>query len=228
MKIKLFAGILLSGVLTACGGGGGGSTPVIAPAPTPTTTFNMDAAVASTFTTGINLQGLSAKDSAGNTYTLTAVNTPVADDKFLGVTQKKVIQGVSVSVNGIPASVGSGSLYYALSPTRILGNVSDIGNVTVNQQLTSLPTAGTVSTSGAYSTGVTYSNSSLAIQLSTNTTLWSLEADSATTAWACMTTTTIQSGSSSTFKNCYRISSAGVISGAKFTLSIAGQTLTFQ
>lgn len=221
----IFAGVAAS-ILSACGGGGGGSADVPAAA---AATFNMDAAIASVLGAGFSASNLRASDAAGNNYVLSYAYSPAADGNFLGKTYKQAIQTTTVSRNGGAAAAASGTVFYTTNPTRLVSTINSQGYVSIHEPKTNLPTAGTVGQSGVYSSGNTYVSTSINVVLSTNTVVWSLESDTAATAFACMTTTTnLSVGGSTLQKECYRISPAGQVSGAKITTVASGVTLAFQ
>jgi hypothetical protein len=218
-------------VLSACGGGGGDPVPAAA------STFNADAAFTTLLTTATSFSGLTAKDSAGNTYTLNFSFTPAADFVFNNAALKQSVQNSSLSKNGaaVPGERFSTQYLYSLNATKLLtiiragrnaGFSPIIYSPTVYTSISSLPTAGIAGSSGTLATGISYSaqldqTGTTGSAIAGNAPLvWSIEADTATTAFACLSTP-IE-------KDCLKINSAGVISGARATIQVGTEALTFQ
>jgi hypothetical protein len=59
---------------------------------------------------------------------------------------------------------------------------------------------------------------------------WTLEADTATTAFLCANTTAKETDGQvmATTAGCYKISTAGTVVGIKWTVAVAGKTLKFR
>jgi len=236
-------------VMYGCGGGGSNVSNSTSPA---TTTFNADAAFATLFSTPTSFNGLTGRDSAGNNYALNLSFTPAPDFTFNGKAYRQSVQNVFLFKNGIAVKTEvtgehfSTQFLYALNPTSLVaiiraGRGCPIGGVggnsvactnpitysaTVYSTTSTLPIAGTVGSSGTLATGISYS-SVLSAASNTGATItgsaplaWSIEADTATTAFACIATPAE--------KDCLKINSAGVISGAKATIQIGTESLTFQ
>lgn len=210
--------------LVGCGGGGGGSSGPVAAA----STFNLNAAVSNALTSGVSVTGLTATSGA-DTYTLSLSIQPQADAAFEGTTYKQARQTVTVNRNGAFAASGFSNVFFSLNPVTIRGAVDSDGEYSVYSQQTALPTAATVGQTGAVHFVTAYTSSAKTTVVSTQTVTWSLEADTATTAFACLNSSaTFTNGSRVAEADCYKIDAAGQVLGAKATITINGTTLAFK
>jgi hypothetical protein len=211
--------------LAACGGGGGGGGgPVAAPV-----TFNLDAAVANALVTGFATGTLTATDTSGNTYTASETVQPAADGTFEGTILKQSKNTVTATKNGAFAGNATSNGFFSVNPLTIKGSTHSDGTYAVASQQTALPTAATVGQTGAFYNSTNYASSSKTSVVSTAVATWSLEADTANTAFACInTSTSFSNGSRSAEADCYKINAAGQIIGGKVTLTINGVTLSFK
>jgi hypothetical protein len=230
MKLLCLSAFALA-VLSACGGGG--SDALI----TTSATFNADAAFATLLSAPNSFSNLTARDSAGNSYALSFSFTPAPDFIFNGAALKQSVQNSSLSKNGaaVPGERFSTQYLYSLNATKLLtiiragrnaGFSPIIYSPTVYTSISSLPTAGIAGSSGTLATGISYSaqldqTGTTGSAIAGNAPLvWSIEADTATTAFACLSTPVE--------KDCLKINSAGVISGARATIQVGTEALTFQ
>ena len=228
MKIyQPIAGVCLAALLSACGGGGGDAAPTATPVVA--ASFALDAAYAKGVTTGVSLNG-TAVDGA-DTYTLSLSIAPAADGTFEGVVRKKSIESLTIKKNGSVLGVTNIDLYYSLNPLTIQGASYSDGTYAVQTSIAgSFPATAKVGDSGALGTLTLYTNASKATVQSTTQSTWTLEADTATTAFGCVNSV-IKSASgvqTGTGAGCYKIDTNGNVLGMRFTLSVAGKTLVFK
>ena len=229
MKIyQPIAGFCLAAFLSACGGGGG-SDPAPAPSPVATASFPLEAAYAKAVTTGVSLNG-TAVDGA-DTYTMSLSITPASDGVFEGVVRKKSIGSSTIKKNGSVLGVTNTDLYYSLNPFTTQGASYSDGTYAVQTSIAgSFPATAKVGDSGALGTLTVYTNASKTTVQSTTQSTWTLEADTATTAFGCSNGVVknaagVQIG---TAAGCYKIDTNGNALGMRFTLSVEGRTLVFR
>ena len=210
-------------------GGGRGSDPALAPSPVATASFPLEAAYAKAVTTGVSLNG-TAVDGA-DTYTLSLSIAPAADGTFEGVVRKKSIESLTIKKNGSVLDVTNIDLYYSLNPFTTQGASYSDGTYAVQTSIAgSFPATAKVGDSGALGTLTVYTNASKTTVLSTTQSTWTLEADTATTAFGCSNSVVknaagVQIG---TGAGCYKIDTNGNALGMRFTLSVEGRTLVFR
>ena len=229
MKIKITLVAALSAVvLSACGGGG--SDAVVAPAaPAAATTFPLDTAYTQVSTTGISLSG-TAVDGI-DTWTMALSVTPAADETFEGATAKKSVQSVTFKKNGATVVSSGGESFFTIAPFRVKGLKLNDGTYGVQTVAGgALSNAAKVGDSGPFGLTTVYSNSSKSSVLFTQEATWTLEADTATTAYGCNNITAKNTAGVviSTTSGCYKVDTTGTVTGLKFTLAVAGKTLVFR
>jgi hypothetical protein len=222
MNRKFALAVVAAALLSACGGGGGGG----GGSPTPVgTTFNVDAAFANTLTQGISFPDLRA-DWNGVLFQLSIASTPISDGVFLSQTYRRAIQTSQAKANGEAGPLVTSTVYFTLAPVTLVGGIDESGfTIFASQGL--LPTAAHVGDSGPYTRADTYVSESDRTLLGQTLMGWSLEANDATTAWACL----VYSGMDNVQfeKDCYLIDAAGTIFDARATMSFPdGTTLTFE
>ena len=224
MKIyQPIAGVFLAALLSACGGGGGDAAPVAA------ATFPLDAASTKAMTNGVNLSG-TAIDGV-DTWTMSMSITPAADAMFEGVLRKKSIQALTIKKNGSVLSSETISGYFSINPLTTYGASYSSGIYAVQTTIAgTFPTTAKVGDSGALGTLTVYTNPSKTTVQSTTQSTWTLEADTATTAFGCANSVIknaagVQTG---TAAGCNKIDTNGDVLGMRFTLSVAGKTLVFK
>ena len=237
MKTKKLLGIVLALLVAACGGGGTtGGQPEPPPSPPPVTppieppalTFNMDAAYATALSSGVSSDWMPETSSASGRQVVLSYQ-PTTDGQFLGVTFRRSLMKTSMLQSPgslVPAILWASTISYSLNPTVIAGQFDAQGNLTRYLGLGNLPTAAAVGQSGRYARALAYEGPTEQNLLLEQLVSWSIEADAATTAWACLTFTT--SDGAVTEKDCLRIDSAGAVSGIKTQVRWDGATLTFQ
>jgi hypothetical protein len=218
-KVAIAAAVVA--LLSACGGGGGGD----GSPPPPQTTFNLDAAFANTLTQGISFPNLRASWN-GVAFQLSISSTPTSDGTFLSQTYRRAIESSTVSINGQPGPTATSTLYFTLSPVTLVGGMDSAG-LTIFTPQASLPTAASVGSSGPYTRADTYVSDSNRTLLGQTVMSWTLEPDTATTAWGCIVYSTMDGFQFE--KDCYRIDAAGTIFNAKATMNFTdGTTLSFE
>jgi hypothetical protein len=209
--------------LTACGGGGGStsnSTP---------TTYAVDTAYTQAVTMGISLNG-TAIDGA-DTWTMAMSVTPAPDESFEGTTAKKSVTAITIKKNGTTVLSSGGESFYSINPLKTKGlklNDGHYGVATVAGS--AMSNSAVVGNSGSLGTVTVYTNPSKSSIAFTQEATWTLEEDTATTAYACTNTTAKDTTGVliTTTSGCYKIDANGTIKGMKYTLAVAGKTLVFR
>jgi hypothetical protein len=228
MKIyQPIAGLCLAALLSACGGGGGDAAP--AATPIAAASFPMDAAYTKAMTNGVNLNG-TAIDGA-DTWTMSASIAPASDAMFEGVVRKKSIQALTIKKNGSVLSSETISSYYSINPFTTYGSSSSGGTYAVQTSPAgAFPTTAKVGDSGSLGISTTYTSSSKTTVQSTTQGTWTLEADTATTAFGCANIVMKNASGAQigTGASCYKIDTNGNALGMRFTVSVPGLTLVFK
>lgn len=207
-KILASAAVALS--LCGCGGGGGSSGPDVVAS---TLDFPVDAAASSYFQSAhhFNLSGVlygRTPFSAVMTLTPGSGTTTFQGQSVLYATQTLTVY----DQYGAYAGSTSSTSYFNTGPFRVYGGTDSNGNVTVSDSTPRLPTTAKVGQSGPLGTSTTYSDSTLNNVVSTETDSWSLEADTASTAWLCLNA---QYADGTWSKDCYEIDASGNVMGYK-------------
>jgi hypothetical protein len=137
---------------------------------------------------------------------------------------------VVIKKNGVTALTGSATGYFQVGPLTSLGAIAASGNYIVTTASTPLPLSANVGQSGAFATDVAYTSSAKTTIDYHATSTWSLEADTANTAWLCSNETDVFTDASPVYteSDCYKIDPSGNLLGAKVTISQGGTTLVFQ
>ena len=242
--------IALTALLAACGGGSGehdgedgrtSATPIVPASPVtpviPVSTLDFPVeAVFSSLATSVSTFSASAADAAGNSYLLSVDFTPGLDktDTRIYATPLKTFKQTNiVKKNGVIASTINFEDFYLLGPYYFFGslnNVSDTNNYMKVITHSTLPLTGRVGTAGSFFNGENHIKNAI---LSPDTwhATWSVEADTATTAWLClniaMTSTNGPIGLTAE-TDCYRINQAGNISGFKADITENGIKLNYR
>jgi hypothetical protein len=212
--------------ITACGGGGGGSTNSSSP-----TTYAVDTAYTQAATAGISLNG-TAIDGA-DTWTMALSITPAADETFEGATAKKSVNAITIKKNGTTVLSSGGENFFSINPFKTKGlklNDGHYGVATVAGS--AMSNAAVVGNSGSLGTVTVYSNASKSTISFKQEATWTLEEDTASTAYACTNTTARDTNGTliTTTSGCYKIDPSGTIKGMRYTLFVAaaGKTLVFR
>ena len=227
MKRSTLLALTLSTVFLAACGGGGGDAPT-GPV-TSTLSFPLDAAYTKAMTTGVSLNG-TAVDGA-DTYTMSLSIAPAADEVFEGAVSKKAIQSLTMKKNGSVLVATTISNYFSINPYTTKGGIYSDGTYAVQTSTTgNFPTAAKVGDSGTLGTLTLYTNASKTTVQATTQSTWTLEADTASTAFGCANSvirdaTGTQTG---TAAGCTKIDTNGNALGMRYTLSVAGKTLVFK
>ena len=225
LAIILFAGLI--SLLSGCSGGGGDSTSSAAPAAVPVIQIPLAGAISSFMQTSHNYN-LSSVIGADN-YTAQISFTPGTGCTFAGHPASSMIMSGIMRKNGVTITTDTNTLCFDASPFKELGSVDGSGNYTIasNQQL--LPSSATVGQSGAFASFTTYYGSSSILTKSSTVETWSVEPDTATTAWACfISTETPMFGDKTTDTECYKVDQTGNVSAMKLSFIVDGQPVTFK
>lgn len=231
--MKKLAAAALAALLAACGGGGSdspapGAAAVAAAAASPT--FNLDAAITNVLTKGLTLGGLQGQ-LGGASYGFTSSVIPADDSSIFanGTRFHRAVEIGTVTQGATTVSVTSQMLYFSSAPLQLQYATAGGSSSAFTQYtpVSLLPTAASVGQSGTWNKAAVFPDQFTSTQVGSQTAVWSLEADSQATAWACLTFT-ITGAVSGTEKDCYRIDAAGSILAGRFTATVNGQTVTFQ
>lgn len=191
--------------------------------------FPLDAAYTKAVTNGVSLSG-TALDGA-DTWSMTVSLTPASDEAFEGVVRKKAIQSLTLKKNGVVQTAASIQSYYSFNPFTPQGARYSDGTYAVQTRATgSFAVAAKVGDSGSLGVLTLYSNASKTSIQGTTESTWTLEADTATTAFGCANSIIknaagVQTG---TAAGCYKIDTNGNAMGMRYTLNVAGKTLVFK
>ena len=223
--VKVFFVLASTSFLMACGGGGEDATPII----TSSAKFALDTAYTQAMTSGISLAG-TAVDGA-DTWTLSLSVAPAADGTFEGVSTKKANQSLTMKKNGVTVLTSNIESFFTTNPLAIRGAKYSDGTYAVQTAANgALSNTAVVGNSGPFGTLTVYSNSSKNAVLLTQDSTWTLEADTATTAYGCVNSVgkNVSGAVISTSSGCYKIDTDGKVLGMKYTLAVAGKTLEFR
>ncbi len=216
---KLISIAVLAWGLSACGGGGDDSTTTSSTAAYPVgAVYTRELSTSASYT-------VSAKDTAG-TYYVTVSDTPRGDTIFEGITRNTYLSTFTMKMGDALMSTSSSLFYYGLNPPRVYGSLDSSGEYTVTTATGVVPVTAKVGETWSGFTGTIYRDSSKSTVLRNITRNYSLEADTATTAYMCANT--ILSGTSTTSSNCLKIDTAGNVLGHRVTLAVNGQIITFR
>jgi hypothetical protein len=209
--------------LTACGGGGGSTSN------NTSTTYAVDTAYTQALTVGISLNG-TAVDGA-DIWTMAMSVTPAADESFEGITTKRSVSAITIKKNGVTVLSSGSENFFSINPFKTKGlklNDGHYGVATVAGS--AMPNSAVVGNTGSLGTVTVYTNASKSSIAFTQEATWTLEEDTATTAYACTNTTAKDTTGLliTTTSGCYKIDANGTIKGMKYTLAVAGKTLVFR
>jgi hypothetical protein len=178
---------------------------------------------------GITLNG-TAVDGA-DTYTMSLSITPATDETFEGVVRKKSLEVLTLKKNGAVLNATNIDGYYSTAPFVQWGARYPDGTYAVQTSSTNVfPATAKVGESGAAGTLTLYTSSNKAAVQSTTQSTWTLEADTATTAWSCVNVIVKNAAGlqTSTSAGCTKFDTSGNSLGMRYTLSVAGKTLVFK
>lgn len=222
-RFTLAASALAVAGLAGCGGGGGAGSEASV------NTFPVEAVFVSASTGGLSLNG-SAVDGT-DTWTISMTISPAADQVFEGVTVKQAVVAMTVKKNGVTALATSGQSFFTINPYAPKGLLLADGSYGVQTVAASVvPVSASVGGSGALGKITVYPDAGKASTLFTQEATWTLETDSASTAFLCTNTAAKDNSNQtiSTTAGCYKINSAGTVVGMRWTVAVAGKTLTFR
>lgn len=212
--MKKYSLALVAGVLVGCGGGGSDTAPT-------TTTFPVESVLVRVATTAGNYGG-NFSDSTG-TYNLAISIAPGVDAQFASAApvSKTFTTSTVLKKNGATMSTSSGTTYFSLNPLSEIGQ--RIGGDVINiSGHTSIPATATVGSSGPFFAGTSSINAVFSPSQVTGT--WSLEADTASTAFVCLNTRIDGSFVKTTEADCFKVDAAGSIVGFKATTTTNGRS----
>lgn len=193
--------------------------------------FASMASTASTYTA-------TATDAAGNSFLLSVDRVPgpdKTDPLIYAVPLKTYSQSNTISKNGVVTSTNTKNFedFYSVAPFYLFGSLNNMFGSSNNMKVTTqlpLPATSQVGASGVLYKGRNYINK-VTTSFDTWYAMWSLEADSATTAWLCLNVeiTPANATAVSTAENdCFRINQAGNITGFKADITVNGITLSYR
>lgn len=189
---------------------------------TSTIDFPVEAVFASLASTASTYTA-SATDAAGNNFSLSVGRIPgpdKTDPLIYAAPLKTYSQSNILKKNGTITSTKNFEDFYSVAPFYLFGSLNNMYGSSNNMKVTTqlpLPSTSRVGASGVIYKGRNYiNNATLAPDMWYA--MWSLEADSATTAWLCLSveiTPANASAVSTAEADCFRINQAGDISGFK-------------
>lgn len=220
-KLIATSAVLLSVLLTGCGGGGDAGTVSVA-------TFPLDSAAQSFLTSSHNFTANYTDPTNGDLYTLAYGFTPGNDSSFEGQTAKTANFTLSLNKNGSPFTTTSEIIYFQIGPVKSLGVTLGTGEYIVTANQVALPASGKVGDIGNLDTKTFYTNNTKSTSTATEVDTWSLQADTATTAYLCANSSISYTvGINVSGSECYKINTSGAILGNKVTIAINGKSVTF-
>ena len=191
--------------------------------------FTSLASTASTYTA-------SATDAAGNNFSLSVGRIPGPDksDPLIYAAPLKTYSLSNITrKNGAVTSTKNFEDFYSVAPYYLFGSLNNLYGSSNNMKVTTqlpLPATARVGTSGVFYKGRNYINK-VTSSYDTWYAMWSLEADSATTAWLCLNVeiTPANATAVSTAENdCFRINQAGNITGFKADITENAITMSYR
>jgi len=208
-------------LLAACGGGGSADAGN-------TNTYNLDAAISRALRNGVAFTGLSGSLN-GVALTMALSYTPQADGAFEGITRRVVRETVTITSGGV-SETSIASQFFSTDPYLAHGSIENDGSLVVLTPTGSLPTAARVGDSGPLHEGVVYLNLVKQAVTGTSRMTWSLDADTATTALACLRSVETTKGDPLpvTGAQCFRINTAGDVLGAVVTVTEGNTSVSFR
>ncbi|MEN3366346.1 MAG: hypothetical protein V7606_3620, partial [Burkholderiales bacterium] len=213
MNAKKVVSLLPVAFLVACGGGSSGDDTV--------TVFPIEGAVTTYLTTPRSFTANYTDPQNNDVFVLGYVHTPGADSSFEGNAAKTVNVAVEIKRNGVQVSQSSQVDYFQTSPFRYLGSIDGGGEYSVAANQAALPTTASVGATGNFYTGTSYTNSTKSTVTGTQTTVWSLQRDTPSTALFCTNSTFKSTGNPDlTSSECYKINASGTVIGNRISLSV--------
>lgn len=218
-------------LVAACGGGGSDSSGTVTttpPAPA-VKTYPIESAVTA-FNTSSHTNTLTYTDSKGNVFTIEYSNAPGADASFNGQAAKTSVVTAVLKLNGALVETTSQTVYFQIAPFKVLGTLDSDGLYSIAANQGTLPASAKVGDTGSFFTSTEYASASSSTIVSHTVGTWTLEANTADTAYFCkndsITDNTVNA-QPVTSSECYRVNAAGTVLGMRVTVTMDGQTFVF-
>ncbi len=207
--IGKFSATALAIVLAGCGGGGSTTTSSSA------LSFPVEATILKVVTSAATYSG-NFNDSTGS-YALSVSIAPAGLAQFTSTSPSSRTYTTTTVLrkNGAISTTATSTTYFTTGPLAFIG-IRSGNDPTEVKQKTALPASAQVGTAGAFFSGTRYPGNQTLFTDQVNST-WSLEPDSATTAFLCITTSYAGSFVQESESDCFRIDTAGSILGFKAT-----------
>lgn len=144
---------------------------------------------------------------------------------------KAVTTSRTVKKNGTVLAASNIQSYFSINPFATQGARYSDGTYAVQTSTTGrFPVAAKVGDSGGLGILTVYTDASKTSVQSTAESTWTLEADTATTAFGCANSILKNSAGAQTgtAAGCYKIDTQGNALGMRYTLNVAGKTLVFK
>ena len=154
-----------------------------------------------------------------------------ADEVFEGVLNKKSSGALTMKKNGTVLAADTISYYYTINPFTQTGARYSDGSYAVSTSTTGVfPAAAKVGDAGTIGTLTLYTSASKTAVKATTQNTWTLEADTASTAFGCVNSVLRDAAGTQTgtAAGCTKIDTNGNVLGMRYTLSVAGKPLVFQ
>lgn len=210
----------IAALLGGCGGGGD-SGPVVSTADFPV------ANAVSAYVQASHQYNL-AGSLDGLAFTASYSYTPDVAGSFEGRPASTAIETIAMRAAGGQPEQTSIRVYFQASPYRSYGSIDlGDGSYAVFNQVADLPATARVGQSGVLGSETDYADSSKTQITGTASATWSLEADSATTALFCANVS-IPGPPAVTGAECYRVTTAGQVTGMVIKVQVMGKTLVLQ
>jgi hypothetical protein len=221
---------------SACGGGSGSNTP---------TPMNLSSAPGETAlvtylqSTAPHQYMLSATDSSGNSYTIQLSSQRNLDPAtFNGQAPAySTVDTLTLDKNGVLAANSISTSYYLLNPYVPLGKTYSTGTpYGLVTSSTPFPTTLNVGSSGPVDSLTYYHDSTMAVIDANETGTYSVAASNSTTLLMCLkfvvSDVTAQGTADGlvddTESDCYSVDASGDVALVSITLTVNGETLTFE
>ena len=156
--------------------------------------------------------------------------TPGPNGTFRGQATNTSSSSVILKKNGATVSASTGTDYFLSSPYSFVGTANSDGSCDVGRDQHALPSYATVGQSGAFYASDGQPGCGV-FRTSSTTVVWSLSADSPTTAWFCLVSSwvsTVVASYTETGTECYKVDQAGNVSAITLAVTVGGETLTFR
>lgn len=228
VQITRYISIIFLAMIGGCGGGGGVGSTAVTSGPVAQISFPIEATFTTLATSGSSYN-VSASDSQGNVYTLAFTITPGPTKTFFNVPRLTYMESATLKKNGILVNTTSSEVYFSGSPFTVWGAWSGTNDVLKVTQQGVLPATATVGASGPFFSG-TKAIGNFTLNTVSETATWSLEADTSSTAWLCINTSTAAglTTSAGVASECFRVNGSGSVVGFKTDVTVSGVTLSFR